>query len=54
MKKDDEQYPEDVAQKRFIASVRAALNTPPSPLKDVPRKWSRAKRKQRKKAKAAA
>jgi len=54
MKKDSEQYSEQEAQQRFVAAVKAALNTPPAPLKDVPRKWSRAQRKQRRKAKRRA
>jgi len=50
----DKQYSEQEAQQRFVAAVKAALNTPPKPMKDVPRKWSRARRKQRKKTKGAA
>jgi hypothetical protein len=47
----DDQYSEEEAQRRFMA----ALNTPPKPLKDVPRKWSGAQRKKRRKrAKASA
>jgi hypothetical protein len=48
MKKDD-QYLEEEAQKRFIAAVKAALNTPPKHLKDIPYKWSGAKRGTRRK-----
>jgi hypothetical protein len=47
-------YSEQEAQQRFVAAVKAALKTPPQPMKDVPRKWSRAQRKQRKKSKLAA
>jgi hypothetical protein len=52
--KANDQYPEEEAQRRFMAALKAAVNTPPKPLKDVPRKWSGAQRmKRRKKAKAA-
>jgi hypothetical protein len=52
--KAEDQYSEQEAQQRFIAAVKAGLNTQPQPMKDVPRKWSKAQRKQRrKKAKAA-
>jgi hypothetical protein len=50
----DGQYSEQEAQQRFVAAVKAALNTPPQPMKDVPRKWSRAQRKQKRKAKRRA
>ena len=40
----DDKYPEAEAQRRFVAAVRAALNTPPKRLKDIPLKWSGAKR----------
>jgi hypothetical protein len=33
-----DQYSEDEAQRRFEALILAALNTPPKPLKDIPRK----------------
>jgi len=36
--KQNEQYPEEEAQRRFMASLKAAVNTPPKPLKSVPRK----------------
>jgi hypothetical protein len=32
-KTDDDQYSEEEAQRRFIAAVKAALNTPPKPLR---------------------
>lgn len=43
----DDQYSEQEAQQRFEKLVRAALNTKPKPLKDVPKKWSRAQRPRR-------
>jgi hypothetical protein len=33
-----DQYSEEETQRRFEALVRAALNTPPAPLKDRPKK----------------
>jgi hypothetical protein len=32
-----DQHSEEEAQRRFEALIRAALNTPPKPLKDIPR-----------------
>jgi hypothetical protein len=32
-----DQYSEEEAQRRFEALIRAALNTPPKPMKDIPR-----------------
>jgi hypothetical protein len=53
--KKDDKYPEDEAERRFLGTVKAALNTPPKPLKDMPRRWSGKKRAQRrKKAKSVA
>jgi hypothetical protein len=37
-KSDNEQYDEAESQRRFEAALRAALNTPPKPLKDMPKK----------------
>lgn len=37
-KSDDAAYPADEAQRRFERLVRTALNTPPKPMKDMPRK----------------
>jgi hypothetical protein len=45
--RDNEQYSEDEAQRRFLQSLKAAVNTPPKPLKSLPRK--RAKRQSKKK-----
>lgn len=47
-KADADQYSEPEAQRRFMAAVKAALNTPPKPLKDIPKKHSGAQRKPRK------
>jgi hypothetical protein len=47
--KDDDQYSEQEAEQRFLAALKAAVNTPPRPLKDIPRKWSGVKRKTRRK-----
>lgn len=33
-----DQYSEREAKQRFEAALRAAVNTPPKPLKDVPKK----------------
>lgn len=35
---ENDQYPTDEAQRRFEKLVRTALNTPPKPMKDMPRK----------------
>jgi len=37
-KTSDDQYSEREAKKRFEAALKAAVNTPPKPLKDVPKK----------------
>jgi hypothetical protein len=34
----DERYSEAEAQQRFETALRAALNTPPKPMKDIPKK----------------
>jgi len=49
-----DQFSEEETQQRFEKLVKAALNTRPKPLKDVPRKWSGKQRRQRKKAKKIA
>jgi hypothetical protein len=43
----DDQYSEEEAQRRFIGTLRAALNTPPKPM--VSRKKKKAKAKTAKK-----
>jgi hypothetical protein len=49
MKKTDEQYTEQEAQRRFLNSLRAALNTPPKPQKMMTRKSVGAQSKKRRK-----
>jgi hypothetical protein len=52
--KGSDQYPEQEAQRRFEASLRAALNTPPKPHKSMAQNGSLAQRKKRnKKARAS-
>jgi hypothetical protein len=36
----DEKYSDEEAQKRFMQSLKAAVNTPPKPLKNMTRKRS--------------
>jgi hypothetical protein len=48
MKQKDE-YSEQEAQRRFLGSLKAALNTPPKPLKSMTPKGSKAQSKKRKK-----
>jgi hypothetical protein len=36
--KRDEKYSDEEAQQRFRKLVQAALNTPPTPLKDIPKR----------------
>jgi hypothetical protein len=47
-KKTADDYPEEEAYKRFLQSLKAAVNTPPKPLKSMtpkrPKKQSRAKK----------
>ena len=48
-------YSEQEAQRRFLGSLKAALNTPPKPLKSMTRKRVAAlQKKRRKPAKGAA
>ena len=44
--KNNDQYSEKEAERRFMAALKAGLNTSPKPLKDVPKKR---KKKQAKK-----
>lgn len=56
MKENADQYSEQEAQQRFMAALKAAVNTPPKPLKSMTRKGVPAQRKkarQRKRIKAA-
>jgi hypothetical protein len=48
--KDDEQYSEEEAQRRFLAAVKAGLNTKPKPLKSITPKGvpAQSKRKNKK------
>jgi hypothetical protein len=43
----DDTYSDDEARLRFETALRAALNTPPKPLKERPPKRARLKRKGR-------
>ena len=52
-KQSSDQYSDQEAQQRFLATVKAALNTPPKPLKDIPKVHTGTKRKPRKSAKVA-
>jgi hypothetical protein len=50
-KTNDEQYSQREAQRRFLAALKSAVNTPPKPLKDIPKKRAKTQRKKvRKKA----
>jgi len=49
MAKEPDQYSEKEAQRRFMASLKAAVNTPPKPLKSMTPKGVPAQRKKRKK-----
>jgi hypothetical protein len=51
MAKPDEQYSEQEAQRRFIGSLKAALNTPPKPLKSMPKRGRAAQSKKNSKNK---
>jgi hypothetical protein len=44
-KRSDEQYTEEETQRRFLGSLKAALNTPPKPLKSMTPKRPKAQRK---------
>lgn len=50
MTREKPDYPEEEAQRRFEALVKAALNTPPAPMKDRPKERSEPKPKKRLKA----
>jgi hypothetical protein len=54
MKKANDQYSDQEAQRRFMAALKAAVSTPPKPLKDMPKKngESRATSKKPKRNKA--
>jgi hypothetical protein len=46
--RDNEQYSDDEAERRFIAAVKAGLNTKPTPLKSITPKGVPAQSKKRK------
>ena len=54
MEKTKDEYSKQETNKRFEAALRGAFNTPPKPMKDIPRSRSKAKRKPRKKSTASA
>jgi hypothetical protein len=45
MKRQESDFPKREAQRRFEVALRAALNTPPKPLKSMTPKGVRAQRK---------
>jgi hypothetical protein len=49
--KQGDKYSEQEAERRFLGSLKAALNTPPKPLKNMPKKGVPAQSKKRRKAK---
>jgi hypothetical protein len=50
----DEQYSEHETQRRFMATLKAAVNTPPKPLKNMmPKGMPSQSKKRRRKPKAA-
>ncbi len=51
--RDNEQYSDEEAQRRFLAAVKAGLNTKPQPLKSIIPKGVPAQSKKRKKRKVA-
>jgi hypothetical protein len=46
-RKQGESFSEQESQQRFEAALRGAFATPPKPMKDIPRKRQKAKRKPR-------
>ena len=49
IKKPKDAYSKKEAQHRFMAALKAAVNTPPKPLKSMTPKRGKAQRKKRKK-----
>jgi hypothetical protein len=43
----NDDYPPEEAQKRFMTALKAAVNTPPRPLKSMTRKVAKAQSKKR-------
>ncbi len=52
MDKKTDQYTKEEVQQRFDAALRGAFSTPPKPMKDIPRKRQKQKRKPKTKASA--
>jgi len=52
-KLDTDAYPEPEAQRRFMAALKAAVNTPPKPLESMGPKGVPAQRKRQKKKNVA-
>jgi hypothetical protein len=52
--KDTVQYSDKEGSRRFEAALRGAFNTPPKPMKEIPRTRPKAKRKRHKRATASA
>jgi hypothetical protein len=50
-KRPDDQYSEQEAQQRFTAALKAAVNTPPKPLKSMTPKGTAAQSKKPRKSK---
>jgi hypothetical protein len=50
--KKNEQYSEEEAKLRFDSALRGAFATPPKPMKEIPRKRQKAKRKPKARASA--
>jgi hypothetical protein len=46
--RDNEQYSDEEAQRRFVTAVKAGLNTKPTPLKSITPKGVQAQSKKRK------
>jgi hypothetical protein len=49
MAKQPDQYSEREAKERFMHALKVAVNTPPKPLKDIPKKRAKAQGKRKKK-----
>jgi hypothetical protein len=45
--KDENRFSDEEAQRRFETLLEAALNTPPAPMKDRPKKGSESKARRR-------
>jgi hypothetical protein len=49
VEKKQDGYGKEEAQRRFEAALRGAFSTPPKPMKDIPRKRTKTKRRQKRK-----